>query len=170
MPLVALFVALFWCGAAWATTCGPVPSSFPLTQTAVSSNFAALYACINGAVSPSNNPTFTGTVTMTGSLVLGNTLIFPNGPATAIQVGTRSLGGDGWGRAIVLHESNGAGITLQAHDGALYISNGGSDVPGFGGTNLAITTMGRRGVTQQKIQLGPENSGGIGYRMLRVGN
>jgi hypothetical protein len=158
MQGLLIVLVLLWAVPAWAVTCGPVPSSFPLTQTAVSTNFAKLYDCINGGVSPSNNPVFTGTATFDG------TATFNAGLTLGLHLP------DGWGEAIVLRESHGNSIVLQAHDGALYISNGGTDGPGFGGANLAITVFGKRGRTQEKIEVGKENSGGIGYRMLRVVN
>lgn len=131
----------------------------------MSENFARLYGCFNGT-NPGGagltNPIFTGTSTFLGPLTFGN------GLSTAITVGTRSLAGDGWGEAIVLRENSGHTVTLQAHDGALYVTT--DDRIGFGGTSLAISAFTKRGVTQQKVLVGPENSGGIGYRMLRVVN
>ena len=133
----------------WATPafsqCLPVPNSFPLTPTAVSTHFAKLYGCINGgAVVPPGTATFTAITTTTalvrGTLTLMSLLIFPGG------------------------------VFLEEHNGVLYIHTTGSHAPTFGQTNLGITTMSKQGSGVQRVLVGPENSGGLGYRMLRVPN
>ncbi len=136
---------LLWCSPAFAQ-CLPVPLSFPLTQTAVSSNFAKLYSCFNGGgAPPTNNPVFTGTASFVnavvhGTLTLMSWLVFPGG------------------------------VYLEGHDGVLWIHTTGADAPSFNETNLGITVLTKKGLVQQRVLIGPENSGGIGYRMLRIPN
>jgi hypothetical protein len=119
--------------------CVPVPPSFPLTATAVSTNFAKLYGCINnGAAVPpaviSVATTFTRAVTFLG------TLFFPDG------------------------------VFIEVRHGTLWIHTTGADAPSFNETNLGVTVLTKKGLVQQRVLVGPENSGGIGYRMLRIPN
>lgn len=143
MKWLALALSL-WAGTAFAQ-CTPVPDSFPLTQTAVSTNFARLYGCINGGgVVPPGvitvATTFLSSVTVRGTLTLLSWLLFPSG------------------------------VYAEAHDGVLWLHTTGADAPSFGETNLGVTILTKKGLRQVRILVGPENSGGIGYRMLRVPN
>jgi hypothetical protein len=138
-------ILLLWSSPAFAQ-CVPVPLSFPLTATVVSTNFAKLYGCFNGGTyAGSNNPVFTGTASFVnavvhGTLTLMSWLVFPGG------------------------------VYLEGHDGVLWIHTNGPDAPSFNETNLGITVLTKKGLVQQRVLIGPENSGGIGYRMLRIPN
>jgi hypothetical protein len=137
-------ILLLWGAPAFAQ-CVPVPLSFPLTATAVSTNFAKLYGCFNGSGGGVSNPVFTGTASFAnavvhGTLTLMSWLVFPGG------------------------------VYLEGHHGVLWIHTTGRDAPSFNETNLGITVLTKKGLVQQRVLIGPENSGGIGYRMLRIPN
>lgn len=122
-----------------------------MTQTAVSSNFAKLYSCFNGSTGlPS--PTFTGTSTFNGAAIF-NAIVTMRAALTVLA-------------GLYFND----GVHLEVRDGTLYVVTAGANVPAFAETNLGIMTSSRNGIVQQRVLLGPENSGGIGYRMLRVPN
>jgi hypothetical protein len=104
------------------------------------------------------------------------------GVATAISLATGhligwTLPGGGGGPAILSLQTSGAPVSLYFDNGSAYLFGGAGALlganaaaPAPGATSMFLRVNSNGGVSTVPVSLGAADSGGAGYRVLRVAN